>query len=330
MSSLIVEVCQIDKVLPHPGADNLELIIIKGWQCVVPKGHYKNLDKCVYIPVDSVLPIELSDRLNITKYLSNGRVRCARLRGESSFGVVLDCDKDWSVGTSVTDHYGITKWEPPLRITSSDTIQEHPTFIRYTEIENLRNFPTIFGEGEKIYITEKIHGTNVRLSYIDNGKMAGSHRMQRKEVDDITANPYWFPWSIKGVEEFLTESPNTILFGETFGPKIQNLTYGLKRLSFAAFDIWKKGHYLNYQEFLTICYHYGIPTVPLLGYTTFSLEIIKRLSKGNTMLGADHVREGIVIRPDTERNDPKVGRVILKYINDDYLFKKDTTDNQEL
>ena len=40
MSSLIVEVCRIDKVLPHSNADVLELAHIKGWQCVAPKGKY--------------------------------------------------------------------------------------------------------------------------------------------------------------------------------------------------------------------------------------------------------------------------------------------------
>src|SRR5688500_18874964 len=92
MSTLIVEVSRIDLIQPHPNAAALELAQIKGWQCVVPKGRYKDGEHVVYIPIDSVLPIELSDRLGITKYLSKGRVRCARLRGEPSFGVVMDVD----------------------------------------------------------------------------------------------------------------------------------------------------------------------------------------------------------------------------------------------
>jgi hypothetical protein len=40
MSSLIVEVSRIERVLPHANADALELAHIKGWQCVVPKGRY--------------------------------------------------------------------------------------------------------------------------------------------------------------------------------------------------------------------------------------------------------------------------------------------------
>jgi hypothetical protein len=37
MSSLIVEVCTIDRVERHPNADALDLAVIKGWQCVVPR-----------------------------------------------------------------------------------------------------------------------------------------------------------------------------------------------------------------------------------------------------------------------------------------------------
>ncbi len=35
-----------------------------------------------------------------------------------------------------------------------------------------------------------------------------------------------------------------------------------------------------------------------------------------------HIREGVVVKSVTERTDPKVGRVCLKYIGDPYLFAK--------
>ena len=73
MSSLIVEVSRIERVLPHANADALELAHIKGWQCVVPKGRYTAGDLVTYVPVDAVLPAELSERLGVTKYLSRGR-----------------------------------------------------------------------------------------------------------------------------------------------------------------------------------------------------------------------------------------------------------------
>src|SRR5450755_4251106 len=99
MSSLIVEVSKIDAVTSHANADALELAVIKGWQCVVPKGKFKAGDRVVYVPVDSVMPDALAEAMNITKYLSKGRVRCAKLRGEPSFGVIMDpADASWPIG----------------------------------------------------------------------------------------------------------------------------------------------------------------------------------------------------------------------------------------
>ncbi len=41
-----------------------------------------------------------------------------------------------------------------------------------------------------------------------------------------------------------------------------------------------------------------------------------------------HMREGVVVKPLHERTDPKLGRVVLKYVSDLYLFgeKTDYTD----
>src|SRR5579871_6302505 len=129
MAETIVEVCKIEKVTPHPNADALELAQIKGWQCVVPLGRYREGDLVTYIPIDSMIPLPHADRWGITKYLSvktgleasvppAGRVRCARLRGEPSFGVVVDLeDLAWVAGQDVKEHYGILKYIPPLKAT---------------------------------------------------------------------------------------------------------------------------------------------------------------------------------------------------------------------
>ncbi len=74
------------------------------------------------------MPPELAERLGITKYLAplpreiDGtrkpglRVRAARLRGEPSYGTIDHAvDPAWEVGRDVKDHYGVTKFEPPVR-----------------------------------------------------------------------------------------------------------------------------------------------------------------------------------------------------------------------
>ena len=338
MSSLIVEVCRIDRVLPHPNADLLELAHIKGWQCVVPKGKYAQGALVTYVPIDAVLPPELSERLGVTKYLSNGRVRCARLRGEPSFGLIMDReDPSWPEGADVRERYGITKYVPPLRPSAGDAAEAHPLFVSYTDVENLRNFPGVFAEGEDVLVTEKLHGTNCRVGLVEGEFMAGSMEVRRKRPPEgaEASNTYWFPTTLPGVTGLLEElgrsHAQAILFGEVFGSKVQNLNYGRKgEFGFAAFDALADGHYLDAPQFLELCARHGVPTVPVLHQGAYSLDQVKQLAEGATTLGGGHVREGVVVRPLKERTDPKIGRAALKYIGDGYLFAKGVSDTDDV
>ncbi len=340
MAECIVEVCEIENVLPHPNADALELAQIKGWQCVVPLGKYRAGDAVTYIPIDSMIPLEHADRWGITKYLSvktdeaglvAGRVRCARLRGEPSFGVIVDKERaDWVIGQDVKDHYGIFKYIPPMKPTAGDAETAHPLFVTYTEIENLRNFPDILEEGEAVIVTEKLHGTNCRVGMIEGEWMAGSMGLRRKRPETpeaMACNTYWFPLTLLPlqtlIEELGAEYRQVILFGEVYGSKIQDLNYGCKgTLCFRAFDLLADGKYLNADDFLAVCVRYGVETVPVLYRGAYTLETIRELSEGNTTLGDNHIREGVVVKPVVERTNPRVGRVALKYIGDQYLFSK--------
>src|SRR5579872_3880409 len=113
MSDLIVEVCRVEEVVSHPNADALDLLTIKGWIVVEKKGRYKVGDLIVFFPPDSILPVELSDRLNCTQYLSKQRLKAARLRGIVSCGLVAPNEGNWILGQDLAEHYGIQKYEPP-------------------------------------------------------------------------------------------------------------------------------------------------------------------------------------------------------------------------
>ena len=331
VSTLVVEVCQIERVLSHGNADALELAHIKGWQCVVPKNRYVQGDLVTYIPVDAVIPQEHSDRWGITKYLSNGRVRCARLRGEPSFGVIVDReDICWAEGLDVRDWYGITKYVPPVKFSAGDAASAHPLFVEYTDVENLRNFPQVLTEGEEVVVTEKIHGTNCRLGMIEGEAMAGSMSLRRQRPEDLTGSLYWGATVQEGVATLLealgASHRQVILFGEVFGSKVQSLHYGqVGTLGFRAFDLLVDG-----AAFAAACADFGVAAVPVLYHGPYSLAMVKALSEGETTLGAGHIREGVVVRPSRERTDPKVGRVCLKYIGDPYLFAKNVTDSEDV
>lgn len=337
MSSLIVPVATIEALHPHSNADALELAHILGWQIVVRKGEYAVGEKVVYFPIDTLLPVEVSDRFNVTKYLSKQRIRCAKLRGEPSFGLAVRPDQDWPVGENVADFYGAKKYEPPVRVTAGDAEKDHPLFVAYTEIENMRNFPAVFVPGESVMVSEKIHGTCARIGSIEGELMAGSKQVRRKRPleDRFASSTYWYPLSLEPVRTLVESLANkhrqVILFGEIYGSKIQSFHYGLHGvLGFRAFDLLLDGHYVDWPDFLAICAKYGVESVPTIATIPFDLNEIKRQSEGKTQLmGQDaHIREGVVVRPVNERHDPRVGRVILKYVSDTYLFgeKSDYTD----
>ena len=341
MSDLIIPVATIENLMPHNNADSLELAQILGWQLVVRKGEYQVGDKLVYFPIDTVLPKELSDKFGVTNYLSKGRIRCAKLRGEPSFGLAVKPENDeWQVGQNVAEYYtalGVKKYEPPMRATAGDADSEYPLFVKYTNIQNMRNFPDIFKECEMVVITEKIHGSNSRVGIIEGELVAGSHALRRKRPDNdmFESNLYWYPLSLPPVRSLLesltTKHKQVILFGEIFGSKIQSLDYGYKGiLGYRAFDILIDGHYLDWPDFVALCFQYNIDTVPVVASIPFDLDAVKKYSEGNTLLMEDnaHIREGVVVKPLRERTDLKLGRCVLKYVSDQYLFGKhsDYTD----
>lgn len=339
MSSLIVEVARIDELNPHPNADRLELGQVKGWQVVLPKGVYKKGEKVVYFPPDTVIPSSESDRFGVTKYLSNGRIRCTKLRGEPSFGLAVKPDADWPVGEDVAEYYGATKYEPPVRVAAGDAEADHPLFVKYTDIENMRNYPNVLTFTDTVVVTEKIHGTNCRVGLIDGELMAGSKRLRRKRPDDgnLAGNTYWFPLSLEPVQMLLNEvqrsyrSNQVVLFGEVYGSKVQSLNYGMQngKIAFRAFDLLVGGKYLDAEVFSFLCASAGVEMVPILAVMPFDLSVIATVSEGPTVAGAgSHIREGVVVRPMRERHHPAIGRVILKYVSDTYLFgdQSDTTD----
>jgi len=347
MSSIVADVAVIEEILPHPAADRLCLARIKGWQSVIRKNddgspQFAPGEKVVFIPPDCTLPREMAEKLNVVSYLADRAniagervlvVRQVRLRGEPSFGLVIRPDvADWPIGHDVREYYGIGKYQPPIKFSAGDAEAAHPLFQKFTDVENLRNFPDVFSEGEQVVVSEKIHGTSARIGYVEGTLLAGSHGLQRKRPapEELAGNTYWFPSTLPEVmsllDELKVEHPVVILYGEIFGSKVQSLHYGKRgTLGFAAFDLLLGEHYLASEAFEALCARHQVPMVPILYRGPFSRQRIAELSRGKTELADNHIREGVVVRPAAERFDPKVGRAILKYINDDYLLNDKLT-----
>lgn len=343
-SPLHVPVACIAWIAPHPNADSLDIVGVLGWQCIVRRGEFKINDRIVYFPIDTVLTRKLSDHLGVTQYLDKQRIKATRLRGEPSFGLVIPAPEGFEVGDNVASYYEAIKWSPPTREDAQrsqgkvydfpNALPSDPLFPQYTHIDNLRHFPDLIGSNELVVVTEKLHGTNSRIGIIDGQWMAGSHKVRRGEGDAL----YWSPKSQPGVEVMITALAKyhrqVVLYGEILGSDVQSLDYGYEGdEGYAAFDLMVDGRYLDYPMFYEVCMHYTVPMVPELAISCMDFDTIRKLANGKTlarMTDPDcaaqptHLREGVVVKPLIERSDPRIGRVILKYVSDDFLLAKKT------
>jgi len=235
MSSIAVRVVSISDVQPHTNADSLELAIVNGWQMVVRKGIHAVGEKVVYFEQGTVLPREVADRFNATSYLSEKTdmygnrvlvVHRVKLRGEPSFGLAVVPDNPtWEIGLNVAEQYGATKYYPPVKATAGDAEQDDPRFPTYTDIENMRNYLDVFVPQDTVIVTEKIHGTNCRVGFVqdDTGytAMAGSRTLRRRQPEYLHTNTYWYPWSLLPVQRLFAAlqehgHQQAVLYGEVF------------------------------------------------------------------------------------------------------------------
>lgn len=328
MSINFIELAEIKSIDPHPNAERLEIAFVHGYQTVVPKGQFTPGQTVVYFPPDMCIDVEKAKELGVANYLKHAegvqcRVGAAKLRGQPSYGFVIGLDKcnvpsSARLGEDLSHLFGGYKYQPPERTYHGDQMPDHPSFHHYTDIQNYARYPVI-EEGTPVRITEKLHGTNARAGLIRvDGEfqfMCGSRTDSRKE------GVYWKPMTeevINLLTELCDEQNDVIVFGEIFGPGIQNMHYGQKEKQFRVFDISVNGKYLDWGELAAACDRFGVAMVPLVYQGPFSKGLLG-LAEGKSLIGGP-LREGIVITPLKETWSPALGdRLILKYINAEYL-----------
>lgn len=334
-SRLIVRCVPIKRVWPHPDPEVHSLIMteVMGWQVCEQKASNPQVgDLRVFIPPDSILPDELVEELGVKKYLrKHNRVGQVRLRGEMSFGLSVPNRWGFDIGEEVSEKLGITKYEPPPNLIAGDQESPHPLFATYCSIDNFRNFPDEFQEGEDVLIMEKIEGTNSRVGLVWNDEtqlydpMIGSHNTQRKINNDPKAKSlYQIPLDNKQVHAALHkvaaehEAKVVIFFGELFGGSTPNgaksMRYGRNKTSYRLFDIYVDGKYLDAKDLGETALFYGLDLAPVLYAGPFSMETLVELANLPTKLMKEpHLSEGLVIRPMKERTYDEGHRLILKY-----------------
>jgi len=314
-----VEVVRV-QIEPHPNADRLDVARIFGFTCCVAKGSFTDGQLAAYIQPDSVID---STRPEFQFLAGHERIKVKRLRGVVSMGVLMPAPESAAEGDDLAEYFGVTHYEPPIPGERIGEVEGGPVGIyapKY-DVESMYRYKRLFVDGEDVIATEKIHGANSRFVFApDEGRMYCGSRGEWK-----APNPADMWWKVLSenlwIEEFCRANPGDVLYGETFG-NVQSLKYGAKpgEIFFRAFDVLHNGVWREWNDWATERIDWDV--VPVVYRGPFDFDKLVALSDGPSLIPtADHMREGIVVRPVPERVDPHQGRVHLKLVSNSYLEK---------
>lgn len=353
MSTLRVT-AEVLTIHEHPNADALELAQVGLYRAVVAKGAYRTGERAVYIPEQSVLPAELIEELGLTGRLAGSksdRVRAVRLRGELSQGIVcrpkaladVDLAKAAEEGTDFAEMLGIVKWVPPIPPTMDGEVESAPDLLPWVDIENIQRYPDIFAAGEPVVLTEKLHGSACLLTYVaGEGRVHVSSKgfgAKSLALREDPRNLYWRAVHGHGVAEAAARLAERLgarrvgIFGEVYGAGVQDLSYGAdgrrETIGYAVFDVSAEiDGEVRWLDAATLL-DGELPLVPRLYEGPYEIERVLEVASGReTVSGRElHLREGVVIRPATERYSPVTGgRAIAKAVSPAYLTRKGGTE----
>lgn len=190
---------RIGEIIPIPGADNIEMALVGGWQAITKKNEYSIGDMVVVATTDAVIPQNISDAIGVTNYLRKGqRVRTVKLRGVYSECLIIPFDilpqmqqqyargigYYWDEGQDLMEILGITKYEPPVKqiqLAKGKKIRyaDNPNFHVYYKFPNLKNVAGMFTSEDIVEITRKIHGTNARYGIVRKRQLSIWDRARR-------------------------------------------------------------------------------------------------------------------------------------------------------
>lgn len=346
-------VLKIEKIEAHPDPETVNLGLVKvfgegGYQCVVNKNQWKEGDLAAYIEPDTLVDgaREEFSFLNGTKPPKKHRIKVKKLRGTWSEGLLIPVS-GFNVGDDVWGHFGLERYEPSMSRPNGRKANldadfgtgggwvEAPVrlpFQKY-DIENFRKHSGLFVDGEDVVIMEKIHGCNFRAVFAEGQMYVGSQGGWRGQkinftmpdgtvVEKETSNTWWEavkqnPW----IEQLCKDHQDKVFFGEAFG-QVQDLKYGATKNQvflrvFDALSLTER-KFIDWFEFNRIVSPDW--AAPVLYVGQFSKEIVAHCTDGASLIpGADHIREGCVIKPTVERDAHRHGRVILKSVSNFYL-----------
>jgi hypothetical protein len=181
-------------------------------------------------------------------------------------------------------------------IISKDT----PNFTKYPEILRVEKQKEIL-DVDKVWVTEKIHGSNWRLKVTPEGIIMGSRNLVYDGTNDGFGRfiPIFEGLDHEGIIKFFL--PDTqidkevIIFGEVYGGGYQHGVIYHEPVNFRVFDIMVGDEFLNFDTVAEICTCFRLPIVPLLYVGKPNYEELLKFC-GRSVLTDDGAGEGIVVK----------------------------------
>ena len=329
----------IHEILPIEGADNIEIAVIDGWNCVVKKGSFSPREIIVYIEIDSFIPIHpYFEYLRKSSFRKMGeeegfRLKTIRLRGVYSQGLVVSLkdlikeglleDKIYITGfEDVTEKLGIKLYEPPIPSQLSGKMKGNfPSFIPKTDELRVQNLDYHKLINETYYVTEKLDGSSITIYLKEDIFGVCSRNIDLLEDED---NTFWKTARKLDIENLLRKQGlnDIALQGELIGEGIQGNKYKLKGHHIRFFNVYnitnsKRFELEKIRE--VVVYGLGLEMVPVLNENYKLPSDRKELlsfSEGKSQL-CDTEREGIVIRTQYSSD------ISFKVISNKFLLKED-------
>lgn len=331
----------VHNITPIEGAEKIECVHVLGWQCVANKGQFSIGDKCIYMEVDSFLPVcERFEFLRASSFKENEimgagfRLKTMKFRGQISQGLVQPLEilpeGKYEIGDDVTELLGIRKWEIEERVSNDGTvIAEFPSEISKTDELRVQSYPELIEEFKSVkgyYISTKMDGCSVTM--YKSGDHFGVCGRNYEYADDDKCDMWKYAHEHR-IEERLKENnlDDIAIQGEFCGPGIQKNRLNLKTPEWYVFTVtdMKTNTRLSMYKTEEICKFLGLNMVPVeeveeeFKYKNVD-ELLER-AKGKYASGRN--KEGIVIRPvETVYSNTIAGPLSMKVINNDYLLKE--------
>ena len=186
-------------------------------------------------------------------------------------------------------------------------------------LNDFRN-PTIEYLKDNVWaFTEKIDGTNIRVHW-DGHKVEFGGRTDKAQIPAHLLDKLNELFRTTESEELFEQTwgdKDVILFGEGYGPKIQNGVAYRDDVSFILFDVLIGDNYQEREWVEKTAQMFGIDVVPIVLVGSIEDGVNYVMSHPKSTMGTA-MMEGVVGRPMVELRDRRGDRVIVKIKWDDF------------